>query len=49
MRRHGARRGNAPLRLVPDKNGRSPYALQGVVRSEIARWTPIIQAAGPAN
>jgi len=49
MRRHGARRGNAPLRLVPDKNGRSPHALRGPVRSKIARWTPIIQAGGPTN
>jgi hypothetical protein len=49
MRRHGARRGNAPLLLVPDKNGRSQQALQGLVRNEIARSTPIIQASGPAN
>jgi hypothetical protein len=35
--------------LVPDKNGCSQQALQGLVRSKMARWTPIIPAAGPAN
>ena len=49
MRSHGTRRGNAPLLLVPDKNGRNQQALQGLVRNEIARWTSIIQAAGPVN
>jgi hypothetical protein len=49
MWRHGARRGNAPFLLVPDKNGCSQQALQGLVRSKMARRTPIIQAAGPAN
>jgi tripartite-type tricarboxylate transporter receptor subunit TctC len=35
--------------VLPDKTGRTPQALQGLVRSEIARWTPIIRAAGPVN
>ena len=35
--------------VLPDKTGRTQQALQGLVKSEIARWTPIIQAAGPAN
>ena len=35
--------------VLPDKNGRSQQALLNLVKSEIARWTPIIQAAGPAN
>src|SRR5262249_49923079 len=35
--------------VLPDKNGRSQQALQALVRSEIARWTPIIQAAGAVN
>jgi putative tricarboxylic transport membrane protein len=33
--------------VLPDKNGRTQQALQNLVKSEIARWTPIIQAAGP--
>jgi tripartite-type tricarboxylate transporter receptor subunit TctC len=35
--------------VLPDKTGRSQQALQGLVTSEIARWTPIIRAAGPQN
>jgi tripartite-type tricarboxylate transporter receptor subunit TctC len=35
--------------VLPDKTGRSQQALQGLVTSEIARWTPIIKAAGPQN
>ena len=35
--------------VLPDKNGRSQQALLALVKSEIARWTPIIKAAGPAN
>jgi putative tricarboxylic transport membrane protein len=35
--------------VLPDKNGRSQQALLTLVKSEIARWTPIIQAAGPQN
>ena len=35
--------------VLPDKNGRTQQALQGLVTSEIARWTPIIKAAGPQN
>jgi tripartite-type tricarboxylate transporter receptor subunit TctC len=35
--------------VLPDKNGRSQQALLNLVKSEIARWTPIIQAAGPVN
>src|SRR5215510_495399 len=35
--------------VLPDKNGRGQQALLALVKSEIARWTPIIQAAGPLN
>ena len=35
--------------VLPDKNGRGQQALLALVKSEIARWTPIIQAAGPQN
>jgi len=35
--------------VLPDKTGRSQQALQALVTSEIARWTPIIRAAGPQN
>jgi tripartite-type tricarboxylate transporter receptor subunit TctC len=35
--------------VLPDKTGRSQQALQSLVTSEIARWTPIIRAAGPQN
>jgi tripartite-type tricarboxylate transporter receptor subunit TctC len=30
---------------IPDKPGRGPQALAGLVKSEIARWTPVIKAA----
>ena len=30
---------------IPDKAGRGPQALAALVKSEIARWTPIIKAA----
>ena len=32
--------------VIPDKAGRSPQALQKLVESEVARWTPILKAAG---
>lgn len=32
--------------VIPDKAGRSPAALQKLVESEVARWTPVLQAAG---
>jgi putative tricarboxylic transport membrane protein len=32
--------------VIPDKAGRSPEALQKLVESEVARWTPILKAAG---
>jgi hypothetical protein len=35
--------------VLPDKDGRSQQALQELVRSEIGRWMPIIQAACPVN
>ena len=31
---------------IPDKQGRTPAALQQLVESEVARWTPILKAAG---
>ena len=31
--------------VIPDKAGRSPEALQKLVESEVARWTPILKAA----
>jgi tripartite-type tricarboxylate transporter receptor subunit TctC len=31
---------------IPDKAGRSPEALQKLVESEVARWTPVLKAAG---
>ena len=34
---------------LPDKSRRGPTALAALVKSEIARWTPIIKAAGPIN
>jgi tripartite-type tricarboxylate transporter receptor subunit TctC len=34
---------------LPGKDGRGPQALAALVKSEIARWTPIIKAAGPMN
>jgi tripartite-type tricarboxylate transporter receptor subunit TctC len=35
--------------VLPDKAGRGQQALTALVKSEIARWTPIIKAAGPMN
>lgn len=32
--------------VIPDKAGRSPEALSALVKSEVARWTPILKAAG---
>ncbi len=32
--------------VLPDKAGRSPEALANLVKSEVARWTPILKAAG---
>lgn len=32
--------------VIPDKAGRTPDALQKLVESEIARWTPVLKAAG---
>jgi putative tricarboxylic transport membrane protein len=32
--------------VIPDKPGRSPEALANLVKSEVARWTPILKAAG---
>ena len=34
---------------IPDKPRRGQAALAALVKSEIARWTPVIQAAGPMN
>lgn len=34
---------------IPEGTARTPQALATLVKSEIARWTPIIQAAGAAN
>jgi tripartite-type tricarboxylate transporter receptor subunit TctC len=34
---------------LPGRDGRGPQALAALVKSEIARWTPIIKAAGPTN
>jgi tripartite-type tricarboxylate transporter receptor subunit TctC len=31
---------------IPDKPQRGPAALHALVKSEIARWSPIIKAAG---
>src|SRR5438034_8871222 len=35
--------------VLPDKAGRGQQALAALVKSEIARWTPIIKAAGPTD
>jgi tripartite-type tricarboxylate transporter receptor subunit TctC len=35
--------------VLPDQAGRGQQALTALVKSEIARWTPIIKAAGPMN
>ena len=32
--------------VIPDKAGRSPDALHKLVTSEVARWTPVLKAAG---
>jgi tripartite-type tricarboxylate transporter receptor subunit TctC len=32
--------------VIPDKPGRSPEALRQLVTSEVARWTPVLRAAG---
>lgn len=32
--------------VIPDRAGRSPQALQKLVESEVARWTPVLKAAG---
>jgi tripartite-type tricarboxylate transporter receptor subunit TctC len=32
--------------IIPDQAGRSPEALANLVKSEVARWTPILKAAG---
>lgn len=31
---------------IPNRNGRTPEALQALVVSEVARWTPVLKAAG---
>jgi tripartite-type tricarboxylate transporter receptor subunit TctC len=33
--------------VIPDRAGRSPQALQKLVESEVARWTPILKSAQP--
>ena len=35
--------------VLPNKPERGPAPLLALVKSEVARWTPIIQAAGPSN
>jgi len=35
--------------VIPDKAGRSPQALAELVKSEVARWTPILKAYGAAG
>lgn len=32
--------------VIPDKKGRGPESLQKLVESEVARWTPVLKAAG---
>ncbi|HEX8168447.1 MAG TPA: tripartite tricarboxylate transporter substrate binding protein BugD [Beijerinckiaceae bacterium] len=32
--------------VIPDAKGRGPEALQKLVESEVARWTPVLKAAG---
>lgn len=34
--------------VIPDQKGRTPEALAALVSSEVARWTPILKAAGAA-
>ena len=31
--------------VLPDKEGRTPAALQKLVESEVARWGPVLKAA----
>lgn len=31
---------------IPDRAGRTPQALQSLVEKEVARWTPVLKAAG---
>src|SRR5436305_4040437 len=38
-----------PARVLPAKADRGQQALASLVKSEIARWTPIIKAVGPTN
>ena len=35
--------------VIPDGKGRTPQALEQLVKSEVARWTPILKAAGVAG
>ena len=35
--------------VLPDKSGRGQQALAALVKGEIDRWTPVINAAGPLN
>ena len=32
--------------IIPDRAGRTPESLQALVEKEVARWTPILKAAG---
>jgi tripartite-type tricarboxylate transporter receptor subunit TctC len=32
--------------IIPDRPGRTPESLQALVEKEVARWTPILKAAG---
>jgi putative tricarboxylic transport membrane protein len=32
--------------VIPERQGRSPEALQTLVANEVARWTPVLKAAG---
>jgi tripartite-type tricarboxylate transporter receptor subunit TctC len=34
--------------VIPDKGGRSPQALDALVKSEVSRWTPILKSAATA-
>ena len=35
--------------VIPEKAGRSPQALDALVKSEVARWTPILKSAATAT
>ncbi|MDB5590538.1 MAG: hypothetical protein JWR86_1063 [Enterovirga sp.] len=35
--------------VVPDASGQGPEALQKLVESEVARWTPVLKGAGAGN